>query len=251
METVNGEKTYDSQCVTFNLPAGTHFITISAFTVNKPIIQLNTASHMEQLDEFWPNLEGRIKKEVINNTFNGYVNIIIGQDNYWRIGLNQVIPHQNESLGLISTKLGWTMAGNMANPDLDTWQQCAKINTTKKVALNPKDDEVKRIEASLTKLFDKEEDETDKNDYTYEEKYAMENFYKNIKVTPEGRYSVVPMFKENAEPLRNNYFLALMRYRSLKRSLSNHPDRKDEYNKALKCMLDNGEIEEVKEPAAV
>ena len=120
LETVNGEKTYESQFVTFNLPAGTKFITISAFTVDKPILQLETADQVDQLDEFWPNLDGHIKREVANNTFNGYANIIIGQDNYWRIGLNQVIPHRNETLGLINTKLGWTVAGNMANPDLNT-----------------------------------------------------------------------------------------------------------------------------------
>ena len=85
---------------------------------------------------------------------------------------------------------------------------------------------IKRIETSLTKLFDKEEDVSDKNNYTYEEKYDMENFYKNIKVTPEGSYCIISMFKENVEPLHNNDFLALIRYRSLKRSLSNHPDRK-------------------------
>ena len=114
----------------------------------------------------------------------------------------------------------------MVNPDWNAWQQSAKINTTRKVVLNQKNDDIKRIEASLTKLFDKEEDKKDKDNFTYEEKYAMDNFHKKIKMIPEGRYSIVPMFKENAKPLKNNCFLSLMRYRSLKTSLSNHLERK-------------------------
>ena len=75
----------------------------------------------------------------------------------------------------------------------------------------------------------------------------MSDQTKNITVTKEGRYSIAPMFKEDAKPLRNNYFLSLMRYRNLRRSLGNKPLKFKAYNEALKCMLENEEIEEVLE----
>lgn len=52
LETVKGEKTYESQFITFNLPAGTKFIIISAFTVDKPILHFEMADQVGQLDEF-------------------------------------------------------------------------------------------------------------------------------------------------------------------------------------------------------
>ena len=79
----------------------------------------------------------------------------------------------------------------------------------------------------IDKAIGQDKDEAPKIDYTYEENYAMENFYQNIKVTPEGRYCIFSVLKENAEPLGNNYFLALMRYRSLKSSRSHNHDRKN------------------------
>ena len=163
----------------------------------------------------------------------------------WSIGLSQVIPHQKESLGLIKTKLGWSMAGNTANLDSATWHpdDHIKINAIK----IQNQDEISQIEASLQRLFDRDAEEKDENNYTHEEQYAMDNFDKNIKMTKEGRYSIAPMFKENARPLRNNYFVALMRYVNLLRSLNNNPIKRKAYNEALKCMLENEEIEEVVE----
>ena len=200
--------------------------------------------------KLWPNLDSDIKQDVIKNSFssNTKINMIIGQDNMWSIGLRQVIPHQNESLGIIKTKLGWSMAGNAANLDSTKWHQNDHIKTSAIKIQNK--DEINEIEASLNKLFNREIEEKDENDYTHEEQYSMENFHKNIKVTKEGRHSIAPMFKENAKPLRNNYFLALMRYRNSRRSLNNNPIKRKAYNEALKCMLDNEEIEEVKEDNA-
>ena len=42
-------------------------------------------------------------------------------------------------------------------------------------------DKIKNIEVSLYEFFDKEEEMKDENSYTYEEEYAMNNFYKHIK----------------------------------------------------------------------
>ena len=55
------------------------------------------------------------------------------------------------------------------------------------------------------------------------------------------------MFKKEAIKLRNNYFLALIRFNSLRKSLKRHRDRFDLYNTALKDMLEDQTIEEVVE----
>ncbi len=251
IETVNGETIYESQLVTFILPAGNKEIKIKAYVVDK-LMEFDSTKSIDTLKIMWPNLNKEIVQDVVKNSFAGRIGLIVGQDNYWSFGLSQVIPHANESLGIIKTKLGWSMAGNMAKPDSASWHQYdqIKLNASKKIVNVQNQDEIRKIETSLNKLFDREEEIKDENNYSYEENYAMENFYKNIKVTKDGRYSIAPMFKEDAKPLRNNYFLALMRYRNLRRSLNNKPLKKKAYNEALKCMLENEEIEEVLENSA-
>ena len=245
IQTINGNKTIESQLVTFNIPAGNEIIKLNAYVFD---FEMDIDSYKNRnMLKLWPNLENEIMQDVIKNSFsmNTKIILIIGQDNMWSIGLSQVIPHQNESLGLIKTKLGWSIAGNTANLDSTTWRQGdhIKINAIKV----QNQDEIGQIEASLQRLFDRDVEEKDENNYTHEEQYAMDNFHKNIKITKEGRYSIAPMFKENARPLRNNYFLALMRYRNQRRSLNNNPIKREAYNEALKCMLLNEEIEEVVE----
>ena len=75
----------------------------------------------------------------------------------------------------------------------------------------------------------------------------MSNFYKNIKRAQNGRYSVAPMLQEIHVPLRNYYYLAILGYRTLRKSLNRNPETNQAYNDALKCMLDNGEIKEIKD----
>ena len=55
------------------------------------------------------------------------------------------------------------------------------------------------------------------------------------------------MSKNNYVSLRNNYYLALLRCRNLRKSLNSNTEMNRAYNEYLKCMLDNEEIKEVKE----
>ena len=57
------------------------------------------------------------------------------------------------------------------------------------------------------------------------------------------------MFKKDAVPLKNNYFLANIRYRSLMKSFHKYPERLKAYNEAMLKMLENEEIELVNETA--
>ena len=80
-----------------------------------------------------------------------------------------------------------------------------------------------------------------------EEQYAVDKFKETIIRQPDGRYVVQPMFKKDAVPLKNNYFLANIRYRSLMKSLRRYPERLKAYNEAMLKMLDSEEIELVNE----
>ena len=80
-----------------------------------------------------------------------------------------------------------------------------------------------------------------------EEQYAVDKFKETIIRQPDGRYVVQPMFKKDAVPLKNNYFLANIRYRSLMKSLYKYPERLNAYNEAMHKMLENEETELVNE----
>ena len=102
------------------------------------------------------------------------------------------------------------------------------------------------LETQLKKLFNRDEEVENESRYSYEEEYAKKNlFRKTVKQLSDGQYVVNPLFKKEAVKLRNNYFLALMRFNSLRKSLKRHPDRFSLYNDALKDMLEDQTIEEV------
>ena len=62
---------------------------------------------------------------------------------------------------------------------------------------------------------------------------------------------VNPLFKKENVKLRNNYFLSLTRFNSLRKSLKRHPERFKLYNEALQGMIDDQTIEEVIEDSDV
>ena len=99
---------------------------------------------------------------------------------------------------------------------------------------------IEDIEKSLTQLFNRDEDLTNESgipSLSYEEQYAVDKFKETIIRQPDGRYVVQPMFKKDAVPLKNNYFLANIRYRSLMNSLHRYPERLKAYNEDMLKML--------------
>ena len=55
--------------------------------------------------------------DVMKNTFNGPADILIGVDNYWKLELTNILPHDSHRFGAMKTKYGWTLAGNLSNDD--------------------------------------------------------------------------------------------------------------------------------------
>ena len=70
-------------------------------------------------------------------------------------------------------------------------------------------------------MFNRDEDLTNESGTPYlgcEEQYAVDKFKETIIRQPHGRYVVQPMFKKDAVPVKNSYFLANIKYRSLMKS---------------------------------
>ena len=87
----------------------------------------------------------------------------------------------------------------------------------------------------------------DEGIYTPDETYAMESSIKNIKHEADGRCTVSPLLRPDYLPLRNNYFLALQRYRGLWKLLEKDERKQKIYANATDQMIKNGEIDEVEE----
>ena len=75
----------------------------------------------------------------------------------------------------------------------------------------------------------------------------IKTFHNGIKQEPDGRYTVCPLLKKDYVPLKNNYFLALMRCRALNKSLNRDPNKKKAYEEAINQMIINEEIEKLEE----
>ena len=106
------------------------------------------------------------------------------------------------------------------------------------------------IGRSLVRLFDKETD-NETSGYTVDEQYAIDSFLRNIKREKDGRYTVSPLFKENAVPLKNNYYHALKRYRALRKTLEQNEIKNKIYCDSIDTMIRNGEVKLVQESPKV
>ena len=146
-------------------------------------------------------------------------------------GLENLISHENNSSGILRTKFGWSVSDNLSNNP--GWPQTLSIYPIKSINCMQK---IEDIEKSLTNLSNRDEDLTNESgipSLSYEEQYAVDKFKETIIRQPDGRYVVQPMFKKDAVPLKNNYFLAYIRYRSIMKSLHKYPERLKAYNEAM------------------
>ena len=138
--------------------------------------------------------------------FNGPADILIGIDNYWKLELTNILPHSSHRFGVIRTKYGWTMSGNLSDNSRilgeNTGYNRISINLSK----------ISEIENSLKKLFNRDEEVENESRYSYEQEYAISLFEKTITQLDDGQYVVNPLFKKESAKLRNNYFLSMKRY---------------------------------------
>ena len=146
--------------------------------------------------------------------------------------------HPSEDFGIWKTKLGWTIGGKIPAIQPREWQQDLadeyEVYYQEADVLSERSN--KQIEKSLFKLFETDED-LGNNEYTVEEQYAIETFEKNIKREADGRYTVSPLFRKPDVKLKNNYYLALKRYRALRKTLERDELKNTTYCEAIKQLI--------------
>ena len=225
---------YDTEKCQITLPNDTVIEAYSVYTELCPI-----EMDKDLVNKFWPNLEDKIMHDVIQNMFNGPADILIGIDNYWKLQLTRILPHNSHHFGVIRTKFGWTISGNLSQEN----RVMGKNIGYNRISINLS--KISELENSLKKLFNRDEEIENESRYSYEQEYAIKLFETTIAQLPDGQYVVNPLFKKDSVKLRNNYFLAMIRFNSLRKSLKRHPDRLKLYNETLQSMIDNTTIEEV------
>ena len=205
---MHGEEHYDAYRCQFALSKDT---IIEAYSVDTELCPVEMDQHL--VNKFWPNLEDNIMHDVKRNMFNGPADILMGIDNYWKLELTDILPHNSHRFGVIRTKFGWTLSGNLSEENRtlgkDIGYNRISVNISK----------ISEIENSLKKLFNRDEEIENESRYSYEQEYAINLFEKTITQLADGQYVVNPLFKKESVKLRNNYFLAMTRFNSLRKSL--------------------------------
>ena len=193
IENSHGETEYEADMVEINL----NELVMKAYSIDTDLITLDVDESL--IIKMWPNLDSHILKEVLQNTYNGPTHIIVGQDNYWRFELMNMITHKDKRAGLIQTKFGWSMSGDVSS-SISGWPQ--NFITKDPIKIINQTTKLKEIEDSLYKLFNKDEETVSENNYSYEEEYAVNLFKRTVRREPDGRYAIQPLFKNIASHLR-------------------------------------------------
>ena len=188
-----------SERFTLDIPTREGNVQITGYKINKVLAELT--ERQNGLNKIWPSLDEKIRKEILENKFNGQVDIMIGQDNFWSLVLDEIVKHPSEKFGIIKTKLGWTMGGSICTISPMKWQRELEeeIKVYYNSAMNLQDSSNKEIEKSLVRLFEKEQ-EIENENYTVEEQYAVDYFLKNVKREKDRRYTVSPLFTKTNVP---------------------------------------------------
>ena len=111
-----------SKMTSLCIPTKEGNVEISGFLINKTLAKI-TPQDLLILKQDWPNLSDDIRHDIESNKISGPVDIIIGQDNLWRLVLAGIVVHPSEDFGIWKTKLGWTIGGKIPAIQSREWQQ--------------------------------------------------------------------------------------------------------------------------------
>ena len=75
-------------------------------------------------------------------------------------------------------------------------------------------------------------------EYTADETFAVEQFKTRVE-KKNGRYYIRPLFREEFQPMKNNYHIPLKRYSSLRTQLKRGPKLEQMYSDAIETMIKN------------
>ena len=135
VENLHGKESYPVSLLEVELPrVGGNNVKIKAYAVNQkfPVMVPNR----NLIQELWPNLDSKLKHEILQNAYEGETHIIIGQNNYWVMvdnssRLENLISNKNNNSGLLRTEFGWSVSGNLSNNP--GWPQTLSIYPIKSI----------------------------------------------------------------------------------------------------------------------
>ena len=260
-KTMTGQSDHSKQKTIITLkPSGTSAINLELFVIDADVTVTNPVKNVRDL---WPNLERDLRQEVERNLVKGHIDILIGLDFLYSFADGTAIPHPFKGLTLMKTLLGYSMGGSLLNKNSTNNEvHTIKSYATKVVKKNEPtiidekafDENRQEIQKAIMKMFETEalglkEESIKDSKFTADEIYAMEQFKRHIE-WKNGRYYVKPLLKKNFIPMKNNYHIALRRYKLLRRQLLKHPAQAEMYSAAIKKMIDNKEVEPIDESQA-
>ena len=101
-----------SEMTSLRIPTREDIVEINGFLVDKTLAKIKPQDLLI-LNQDWPNLNEDIRHDIESNKISGPVDVIIGQDNLWRLVLAGIVVHPSEDFGIWKTKLGRTIGGKI------------------------------------------------------------------------------------------------------------------------------------------
>ena len=234
---------------------------------------LTLSKHDLNLDRIWPNLDRNLKNEVKRNIFGGPIDIIIGIDLlYTKVLRKKSYSHVTRGLNIKDTIFGNSIGGStdfreklLAEPIvLNCFATSIEKISTEPTIIdenNCSQDE-EDIQKNISKMFEfnnymdnpksskifcmNQNSQSQESDLTMDEQYAVQQFNESITMR-DGRYFVKPILIRDFVPMKNNYFVALRRYKALRHQLSKDKAIEEMYSSAIQTLIDNKEVVKVEE----
>ena len=181
--------------------------------------------------ESW-NIPKTIK--LADPTFNipSNVDILIGSNTFWEIlGNNKIILNKNLPQ-LRDTRLGWIVSGEI---NTNASQGICSLTYNENL-------EICRL---VEKFWEIENGQTEKRQWSEEERMCEHLFLKTTKRLPDGRFIVHLPFKENPSILGESRNLALKRFYYLEKKLQLNEKLREMYTNCLEEYITLGHMTEV------
>ena len=176
------------------------------------------------------------------------IDLLLGNDYYLDIVMSQkmeVLP----GLYLLSSKLGWILAGRAMSEDVEDANVPNMLmltygNYVTKTNIFQSVENQEKSDVDLQSFWDMESIGIKDPGARSDDEIAMESFKKAIKFE-DGRYYVTWPWKENNPDLPSNRELAYGRLKSCLKKLKNKPELMQKYDGVIQDQLQKGVIEKV------
>ena len=158
------------------------------------------------------------------------VDVLIGSDYYWELATGEVLRGERGGPVAINTKLGWVLSGPA--PDIESHQASVSLVaahpiTTHTLRVNSQHCSTEKLDDQLRAFW-----ELESLGIHLPDKSTYDDFAENV-CFKEGRYKVSLPWKEEHDPLPDNYQLSSRRLQGLLRCLRQDPALLKEYDTVI------------------